>query len=1091
MTGIASRSFLALLFLSGALSAQPISVSGTVVAPDGEPLAGATVTLAAIEAGRPAPAARATTDREGRFQLEAPGSGLWRLVAGAGGHLPVELRLVPLVEETLLAPLELPRARLRPLTLRDAAGRALSGARWLAQPVAEVQPRPGSPWPRARGEARPAEISGTTGSDGSIELPCAEAVRWRLVVAADGLAPRAEDLPDGCDAASWTVTGGVERTVELVGPRGRPVEGVEARLEGVKVAGPSDRDGRLALRFDPARAAALSLQAPDGWRAEVGPSPAPPTPWRVTLEPVPEVTGRVMVAEPYEPLPGAVVWLEGAGILAGYVLSDRRGGFRLSAPVGSVQLRAAAPGFAPGVLPASPMTEGELILALRPAASLAGEVVDEKGAPVRGAIVTLGPEGRLTAHRAISTADGRFHIRGVPPGFWPLLSASAPGFVGKPLVVEGLESGEPVTGLRLVLTAQRAGFGLVVDPEGRPVAGAEVYVTARPSGAEERELRMGTEPGAPVVSAEEGRFRVEALPPAQRLEVIARAEGFAPAIEADREVDAGRGPLDLGTLRLGPEAVVSGRVVDRSGLPVAGARVGYRLSRGLPGLTQGTPRPIRALLPRFTDEEGRFRFGELPSGARISVWVEHDDYLSATTEDVEVPLPDSPLEVVLEPAARLLGRVVAAGGEPIAGAEVEVDPVSPLPPELRRSRPWRAARARTDEEGRFEVKKLAGGPYRVAASARSYLPASPRTIEVPAGSKVEGFDLVLSKGAVLEGQVLDEAGQPVLGAWVSQVRELSGELIRDGGTGVDGAGRYRLEGIAPGHQQLAAGAEGWLSVEKSVEVTETGGRLDFTLRRGATVRGRVIDAEGVPVPRANVVLEEQAGGPFLAMIQSGREGSFSIGGVPPGRYVIAAQREGYRAPAGPTSVEVGGQAVEDLELVLDRGGAIVGAVTGVEPAETVGLRVAAFDGKGPRASAAVDARGRFRLEGLAPGSYQVQAVPGAQNLSGSAAVELAEGALEASVTLPLAPGLSLSGQLLWGTAPVERMHLALEGEAGRASTMTDEKGRFALRGLKPGRYRMVLSTLGERMAAAYEQVLTLDADQTLELDLSQLPRAAP
>jgi hypothetical protein len=43
----------------------------------------------------PAPAAKAATDRTGRFRLSVPQAGLWRLVAVADGFVPMEISALP------------------------------------------------------------------------------------------------------------------------------------------------------------------------------------------------------------------------------------------------------------------------------------------------------------------------------------------------------------------------------------------------------------------------------------------------------------------------------------------------------------------------------------------------------------------------------------------------------------------------------------------------------------------------------------------------------------------------------------------------------------------------------------------------------------------------------------------------------------------------------------------------------------------------------------------------------------------------------------------------------------------------------------
>ena len=60
----------------------------------------------------------------------------------------------------------------------------------------------------------------------------------------------------------------------------------------------------------------------------------------------------------------------------------------------------------------------------------------------------------------------------------------------------------------------------------------------------------------------------------------------------------------------------------------------------------------------------------------------------------------------------------------------------------------------------------------------------------------------------------------------------------------DGEGRYRLEGVALGPLKVQVNHQAFTEAVKSLEVREGENRLDFTLSRGQTVAGRVVDAQG-------------------------------------------------------------------------------------------------------------------------------------------------------------------------------------------------------------------------------------------------------
>ena len=108
--------------------------------------------------------------------------------------------------------------------------------------------------------------------------------------------------------------------------------------------------------------------------------------------------------------------------------------------------------------------------------------------------------------------------------------------------------------------------GLVVDLEGRPVAGADVWAVAR-------QERFG-----PTRSGPDGRFRLAELKPDKPVTVWADAPGLARARHDDVHIFPGK-DRDLGRLTLLPGTRMQGRIVDSRGKPLVGAGVQLELYR--------------------------------------------------------------------------------------------------------------------------------------------------------------------------------------------------------------------------------------------------------------------------------------------------------------------------------------------------------------------------------------------------------------------------------------------------------------------------------------------------------------------------------
>jgi RNA polymerase sigma-70 factor (ECF subfamily) len=212
---------------------------------------------------------------------------------------------------------------------------------------------------------------------------------------------------------------------------------------------------------------------------------------------------------------------------------------------------------------------------------------------------------------------------------------------------------------------------------------------------------------------------------------------------------------------------------------------------------------------------------------------------------------------------RIRGRVVDAGGAPVAGATVVAVPsFTGLV-----SRPaGRATSARAGADGSFDVAVDDVTPsFRVAADAPRHAPAV--LDDVRPGDAVT---LALGAGASLTGRVRDLANAPVAGARVRWTASLGtgAALVRSATSDADGS--YRIDDLPPGRARfpvadftasdfsVVAEAEGFARLV----VHPPGGDrfppvLDLWMGHGATVTGVVVDGEtGAPIAGARVACAE-------------------------------------------------------------------------------------------------------------------------------------------------------------------------------------------------------------------------------------------
>jgi RNA polymerase sigma factor (sigma-70 family) len=375
---------------------------------------------------------------------------------------------------------------------------------------------------------------------------------------------------------------------------------------------------------------------------------------------------------------------------------------------------------------------------------------------------------------------------------------------------------------------------------------------------------------------------------------------------------------------------VSGRVLDPDAKPMAGAKIYYCLPH--PGREAGE---VRAT----SDADGRFRF-ELPRPSldkleqdtpwgRLMVAAVAPGYGPAWTT-FSAPGEAAGLQLrLVKDDVPIDARILDLEGRPIAGVTVRAYAIDASGERLSLSVPALPhTETTTDARGRFRLTGVGRdrdleislrGPTIATRVGDVFVrtrvsPPAHRLLnkQLPDLGKISYYgatsDIVAGPTKPVVGVVTDkDTGKPLPGVRVqSQFLATHGLLVEDFiQTTTDREGRYRLIGLPKGKGNriaaIAPAGQPYFVAHK--EVPDTLGldavRVDFALKRGVWIRGRVADMATGKAVRAHVRYGAFLDNPHLRgvpgyegsqPVETTADGSFTVLGLP-GRGLLAVKAE--------------------------------------------------------------------------------------------------------------------------------------------------------------------------------------------------------
>jgi protocatechuate 3,4-dioxygenase beta subunit len=478
---------------------------------------------------------------------------------------------------------------------------------------------------------------------------------------------------------------------------------------------------------------------------------------------------------------------------------------------------------------------------------------------------------------------------------------------------------------------------------GNPLRGALVQVTAA-----ELQVRRAANTDA------DGRYEVDALPAGRYTLSVSKGGYVTLQFGQQRPFEQGR-PLELSDAQIVDRidfglprgGVITGRIVDAFGDPIAGIRVDARRYQYLPGgQRQLVPAGFFGVVP--SDDRGHYRIYGLmpgtyvvaaspggsamvvmpgPGGALTSVSANAglattyfpgtaaaDDAQAVTVMLGQEAIADFALVGVK--AARVAGLVRDSQGKPFSRASIT----------LRQSRMMSGEQpnfSQTGEDGAFTIANVAPGEYVLDVRHMRRGPTTTTPDEfaaVPvsvAGEDITNLLITTSTGASVRGRVIFEGAKPpTSGGLPLRILPASSEpgmnfmpmtSSQDNGlveadstfqiTGVSGNVLFRATPMPPGWTQKRVTLGGRDITDTGIEVplgdSVTGLEVVVTDRE-STLAGTVRNTRGALVTDyVLVVLPRYAKEGtnqmrFVATARPDQQGRFQMRGRPPGEYVALA-----------------------------------------------------------------------------------------------------------------------------------------------------------------------------------------------------------
>lgn len=773
-----------------------------------------------------------------------------------------------------------------------------------------------------------------TASDGNASIDLA-AGQWSIAASAEGHEPAATTLAVAAardDRVRLVLaSGGQALTGIVTDMTGGVIAGARidaARLDRHATAGGaiavafSDRAGRYKLAVGGGAilvAASHPEYAAQARYVDLGAAGATAD---FALVPGGAIEGVVRDQQTNLPVPGAAVIassdsppVELADVNERVVTADGAGTFRfrglrpgaydLSARAG---VRSSRVSVGVGIGVAEQQTN--IVVLIGAGATIRGKVVDDSGAPASKVTVTaLGGDGE--PGRAISDDAGAFVFEGLSPGRWAL-TATSDSYLSDGQAIVPLNK----TDVDGIVVRVRHGLDVSGHVEPRELCDVDISNAERDHPFPHQDS---------TTTNADGEFHFAPFGPGTATLVAHCSNGD----QGRATVAVAAGGADI-IVAVVPGGSIEGRVVDKSGKPVAGVIVSAQSGNDITRFENGA---MVSGFKAMTSTGGAFQIGGLAAASyRLSVLDTGQPVKAAKPVKLALSAGQhaTGVEVVVErPTGTIQGTVTGPDGAPVADAWVQLhqtldDKLAALSsgdddhgrvvavqnePFGQSAGPRAPPPVMTDASGHFELTNLLHGRYQVVAEAQ--------------GGKLHGgaadvttdaqISIRLASVSSLHGTVRGARGPTELFSV-----QLAGPTF-DARSFTDGA--FVFPRLDPGDYTLDVQSTDGTGNAKVRVSSDQAASVDIVLVANGTVTGRIVDKAGKPLSGMGVALipDQPPGQLQIALHEpppsSGPDGRFQVEGPPGTRTLVVlgqppTAKRGVAVAAGNT-LDVGDVMVDE------------------------------------------------------------------------------------------------------------------------------------------------------------------------------------